>query len=424
MSRYLARRLVLAAGASLATSRTLAQPARRVTLRITHAFINIHLPMIRSLAERFTAKNPDIAIETQQGGDNWDTLLDATLRSGLIDDLPDVSHQSLTYTRLLQRRGFAQPIDGLFHDSGGVDALALSASMVDVCRHEGQLYALPVSTTLPVLYANADLLARAGEPAEGLGDDWPGVIRSARRVAALRDRSIGGYLEYTAPNTWMFQNILASLGGSLVDAGETKVMFDRPEGLEALRTIQAFGTAGSTDLTQEQARQAFNAGAMGILMRSASGIPSVQTAAQGKFALRISLPPVPSAQGRLVGAGNGVVMFTRNLRKRQAAWKWMRFVTEPESQATIARATGYMPVNLVAVQDPAFLGDYYRDNPLQQTLVGKLPITSDWYSFSNQPKRIFDMMTNEIRRVLTGQVQPEAALAAMAEQTRQMMRQA
>lgn len=417
------RRRVLAAGASLAASPVVAQPARKVTLRVTHAFIGIHLPMVRELVQRFTALNPDIAVETQQAGDNWDTLLEATLRTGLIGDLPDVSHQALTYTRLLQRRGFAQPIDGFVRDMGGAEALALSPSMLEASRAEGQLYALPVSTTLPVLYANADLLARAGASAEAVGEDWPGVIRAAQSVATLRDRSIGGYLEYTAANAWMFQNILASLGGSMVD-DETRVMFDGAEGLEALRIMQAFGAAGSTDLTQEQARQAFNAGAMGLLMRSASGIPSVQMAAQGKFALRIALPPVPSPQGRLVGAGNGVVMFTKDLRKQQAAWRWMRFVTAPEAQATVARVTGYMPVNLTAVRDPTFLGDYYRDNPLQQTLVGKLPITSDWYSFPNQPKRIFDMMANEIRRVLTVQARPEAALATMAEQTRQMMRQA
>jgi len=418
------RRRILAAGASLAASPVVAQPAREVTLRVTHAFISIHLPMVRELVQRFTALNPDIAVETQQGGDNWDTLLDATLRSGLIGDLPDVSHQSLTYTRLLQRRGFAQPIDGFVRDTGGADALALSPSMIEASRVEGQLYALPVSTTLPVLYTNGDLLARAAASPDTMAETWPGVIATARSVAALRDRSVGGYLEYTAPNAWMFQNVLASVGGSLVDADETRVLFDGPGGLEALRIMQAFGAAGATDLTQEQARQAFNAGAMGVLMRSASGIPSVQTAAQGKFALRIALPPVPSAQGRLVGAGNGVVMFTKDPRKQQAAWRWMHFVTAPESQATIARVTGYMPVNLTAVRDPALLGDYYRDNPLQQALVGKLSITSDWYSFPNQPKRIFDTMTNEIRRVLTGQVQPEAALAAMAEQTRQMMRQA
>jgi multiple sugar transport system substrate-binding protein len=221
----------------------------------------------------------------------------------------------------------------------------------------------------------------------------------------------------------MFQNILATLGGRMVNADESDIAFDSREGLEALRTMQAFGATSVADMTQNQARQAFDAGTVGLLVRSASGIPAVQTASRGRFDLGIGLFPVPSPQGQLVGAGNGVVLFTRAPERQRAAWQWMRFVMGPEAQATIARLTGYMPVSLIAASDAGYLGDYYRENPLQRALVAKLAITSDWYSFPDNPVRIFDAMNAHVRRVVVGQASPEQAMAAMADQTRRMMRE-
>jgi multiple sugar transport system substrate-binding protein len=400
-----------------------AQSARRITLRITHGFIAIHQPMVAALVRRFMELNPDIAVEAQPGGDNWDPHLQATLRSGLIGDLPDLSHQTLAYTRVLQRRGFVQPLDGFIAESGGVDALGVPRPLVESARFGGETYAMPVSTTLPVIYYNQNLLRRAGRSGAALPDDWAGNIAAARSVAELGGQTIGGYIEYTATNAWMFQNILTSLGGRMVNADESDIAFDSAEGLETLRILQAFGTASVADMTQNQARQAFDAGTVGLLVRSASGIPAVQEAARGRFDVGIGLFPVPSPQGQLAGAGNGVVLFARAPERQRAAWAWIRFVMSPEAQAVIARMTGYMPVSLVAARDDRYLGDYYRENPLQRALIAKLAVTSDWYSFPDNPVRIFDAMAEHVRRVIVGQASPEQGMAAMAAETRRLMRQ-
>src|SRR5262249_34168098 len=124
MERVSRRKMIAGIAAGIAAPRLAqAQSSRRVTLRITHAFVAIHQPMVAALVRRFMELNPDIAVDAQPGGDNWDPLLQATLRSGIVGDLPDVSHQSLAYTRVFQRRGYVQPLDRFIADSGGVEAL-------------------------------------------------------------------------------------------------------------------------------------------------------------------------------------------------------------------------------------------------------------------------------------------------------------
>jgi multiple sugar transport system substrate-binding protein len=420
------RRPVLAGLAGAALGAVLPRPARSakpITLRITHGFVGIHLPMVAALVQRFMELHPDIAVEATPGGDNWDPHLQATLRAGIVNDLPDLSHQTLAYTRVLLRRGYVQPLDRFLAEAGGGDALGLPRPMLESARLDGRLYAIPVSTTLPVIYYNRDLLRRGGWSEAGLPQDWTVLLGAARAVAGLGNRIIGGYVEYTSTNAWMFQNLLAAFGGRMVDAAGTDVAFDSPAGLEAMRVLAGFGAA-TTDMTQNQARQAFDGGTLGLNVRSASGIPAVQAAARNRFALDIGLFPVPSPQGQVVGAGNGVVVFTKDPDRQRAAWDWIRFVIGPEAQAIIATRTGYMPVSLAAAQDDRYMGQYYRDNPLQRVLVSKLAITADWYSFPDNPVRIFDAMAEELRRTILGQDPPEQALAAMAEETRRLMRQA
>src|SRR5258707_843895 len=149
MTHLSRRRMIAGVAAALAApAMARAQPARRITLRITHGFIAIHQPMVAALVRRFMELNPEIAVEAQQGAENWDPHLQATLRAGIVGDLPDVSHQTLAYTRVLQRRGFVQPLDRFIAESGGVEALGVPRPLVESARLRGEVCAMPVSTTL------------------------------------------------------------------------------------------------------------------------------------------------------------------------------------------------------------------------------------------------------------------------------------
>src|SRR5262249_40957376 len=251
------------------------------------------LPMITELIARFREAQPTIAVRVDGAADNWDPLLQLTLRNALIGALPDVSHQNLAYTRVYVDRGLVQPLDALAGGLAQLEAHGLPRPLLESSRVQGRLQALPFSTALPILYINATLLRRAGVPDDPLPATWPAVIDAVAKVSALGGGVIGGYVEYASTNAWMFQNLLAALGGRMVNDDESDVAFDSPEGLEALRIMRRFGAASPIDMTYNQARQAFNGGAIGVLVRSSSGIPAVRTAVGTSFDLRFANFPVP-----------------------------------------------------------------------------------------------------------------------------------
>ncbi|MBP1299812.1 extracellular solute-binding protein [Bradyrhizobium elkanii] len=416
----LTRREILAGIGLGAFSSPHAAVAARTRLKISTWF-GSHQNMLHELGSQFTSAN-DVTLDFIPKGDNWDPLLQTTLRDGLINDLPDATWQLLTYAPLLARRGYAQPFDPIVGGSVAFTELGLSSAPIEAVSTAGSVYAIPFGTTIPVVYYNADLLKRVGYTSATAPTTWDEIIGLGVRIAAL-DRTIsGGFFEYDASNAWMFQNLVATFGGRMMKPDLSDIAFDTSEGLRSLEVLWRFGATSTVNMTREQARQAFDGGACGILIRSASGITSVAHTAKGRFELKIGQLPLPAANGRLVGAGHGFMMFTKDRERQKALWTFSRFAASPEGQMILARRTGFMPVNILALRDAAFLKQYLALNPHHSAIVDQLANTTDLFSFpTNNAVRITDMMVEVMRQVVLHQAKPETALAIMVEQTRKLL---
>ncbi|MGX1350650.1 multiple sugar transport system substrate-binding protein [Bradyrhizobium elkanii] len=420
----LTRRDILVAGTTaigMGAWRSSRAATSKLTLKISTP-IGTYQKMLGELATLFTVANPEIGIEFVAKGENWDPLLQTTLRDGLIGDLPDGTWQSLTYVPLLARRGYAQPLDLVAGGSAAFAELGLSSALMEAVSAAGGVHAMPFGTTVPVIYYNMDLLNRVGYSSPTPPSTWEEIIALGVKISALDRTIIGGFLEYDASNAWMFQNLLATFGGRMMKSDLSEIAFDTAEGLRALKVVWRFGEVSTVNMTREQARQAFNAGTCGILVRSASGITSVAKAANGRFDLKVGQLPVPAAGGQLVGAAHGFTTFAKERERQKALWAFLRFAAGPEGQMILARQTGYMPVNLKALKDPAFRNQYLAINPHHEAILEQLAITTDQISFSSDNAvKITDMMTELMRQVLVHQTQPKSALTMMAEQTRKLL---
>ncbi|WP_163281941.1 extracellular solute-binding protein, partial [Enterobacter cloacae] len=79
------------------------------------------------------------------------------------------------------------------------------------------------------------------------------------------------------------------------------------------------------------------------------------------FELVTATVPVPdTARGRLATGGSCGMSRAKDQARREAAWEFLKFSTSAEVTAILAKATGYVPCNQRAVDDPVFLADFYR----------------------------------------------------------------
>jgi len=114
--------------------------------------------------------------------------------------------------------------------------------------------------------------------------------------------------------------------------------------------------------------------------------------------------------------------FAKDPERQKAMWRFMRFAAEPEGQMILASMTGYMPVNVKALNDSEFLKAYLAINPYHRPIVERLAITGDQFSFpTDNTVKIVDMMADVMRQVVRHDTKPDQGLAAMAEQSRKLL---
>ena len=223
---------------------------------------------------------------------------------------------------------------------------------------------------------------------------------------------------------WMFSALLFGHGGKMLTDDERDVAFNGPEGLAALRLLDRMvkeggmpNYAGTADL------QAFAARKLGMMFRTTAQVRQVSASVGRNFELRtMLLPVIDPVKGRLPTGGAGVMVTTKDPAKQAAAWRFAQFATSPEGTTQMVKGTGYVPTNRIAIDDPKYLGNFYRENPLFQPSTRQVQLMVPWYSFPGQNSvRVTQAMVDNLARIAEQKATPEQVLADMANEVRRLL---
>ena len=386
--------------------------AQSVNLEV-EATPSIFKPMFEKLVAEFEEKNPDVAINLNASERDQNNMIQKLLRLSITDNLPDVSFQGYNYLRILADRELAVPLEPFMTDDDGWTDDAYSASVTSSATVNGSILGLGVGMSFPIMYYNSELVERALGPDAPMPDTWSKIIDLGEAIGEF-DPSVTGLLIRTHP--WVFQAMVESQGGQMMDADERSISFSGPEGTRVFEILKQIGEAGQADgnLTREQGRQAFAAGKVGILIDSSSSLNSLQEQAAKSFEIRTAPLPTPSEDARIPAAGIASVMITRDSERQAAAWRFMSFVSSVEGQTIVGTETGYVPANSISTQYDNALGDYYAAKPAMKAAIDTLPYASTWYTFPGENaieinKKIGDAM----ERLVTLRSEPDSEMSAL-----------
>lgn len=380
--------------------------AQQIDLRVD-ATPSIFADMFLDLKASFESRNPDIKISLDTSQRDQSDMIQRTLRQAIVNQLPDVSFQGFNYLRALSQAGHVVALDDLIAKDPQWKAEAYSPSVTAVGRLEGGVYGLGVAFSFPILFYHAGLVSEAQGGNSQLPGTWDEILELAARIQEKNPSVLGAYTRY---NSFLFQGHVMSGGGSLGNAEGTEVRFTDEKGMEALRRIARFGELGQAgaDMTDSQARQSFAGGRIGVLVDSSSSLENFQKQSEGRFEVATAPLPLNPENGRLPTSGIAVVLHTSDSLRREAAWKFMRFVTGPEGQTIVGRKTGYVPANEVPVRTPSLLGDYYAKSPAMNAALKSIGHAASWYEFAgpNAP-RINELFATELQQLVTLKRTPE-----------------
>ncbi len=69
----------------------------------------------------------------------------------------------------------------------------------------------------------------------------------------------------------------------------------------------------------------------------------------------------------------------------------------------MAKHTGYLPSNSIAINTPDLLGDFYKSQPNYQTSLKQIPTLTGWYAFPGPNSlKIIDVIRGHLEAIVTG----------------------
>ncbi|MBF9052441.1 extracellular solute-binding protein [Roseobacter sp. HKCCD9010] len=369
------KHVLLSAGLALTASMAAAQ----TEIRVHYAIPTIWADTQEQLAEAFMAAHPDITIVMDGPAESYAEGVQRLLRENVAGTAPDVAYVGLNRWRILEDRGVIYPLDDFLPED--TEAAGYTDALLSLGQFEGAQHALATSASTMVLYVNPDLVEQAGGSMEDFPTDFDGIIELAAEIDALGDNIEGVWI---GRHDWRFQSLLGSHGGRPLNADETDITFDSEAGLMAASLYNRFMTEGGMpSWGQDDARQAFPAGTLGMFFESSSLLKRFEEGSAGNFELVVRPTPVVAEENvYFPTGGSAIVVMTDDPERQAAAWEYLAFVTGPEGQRIIVENTGYAPANKIVLDDASYLGAYYEANP--NALVGHTQVADHagpWYAF-------------------------------------------
>lgn len=191
-----------------------------------------------AMVDEFNATHSDIQLKTDTVKfDNYYTKLTAALASGNAPDMVVIHQANL---RNYIPSGQLLPLDSYLKEiNAPLDDFVVAP--LEACKFDGKIYALPLDVHPIIMYANTDLLAKAGitkipTNIEELTLAAKAIQTKTGQMGIACDNTTAVYKAYTL--TRLFFSMMYQQGGSVLNEDNSGAAFNNDKGLVALKTLQ------------------------------------------------------------------------------------------------------------------------------------------------------------------------------------------
>jgi ABC-type glycerol-3-phosphate transport system substrate-binding protein len=388
----------------------------------THATVNITFmeamasgtqkPALDLLTKRFEKQNPDIDV-TLIAEPNYGVLLQKEQAAVAAGQPPTMGQAYENWAAAYADAKAIIPIGGYVNGKIGVkpkDQKAIWKGVwKDLFLPDGKIWMWPFNKSDYVMYYNADKLAAAGQPVPKNWVQFATVAKALTKNGNWAWSTDTGTPAAPADGTIVMLALIKANGGSWIDANN-KPTLDTKAAVKALGYLADLKKSGALQLgTNYPGETALGAGRSAFDLSTIAGYPYELAADGGKFSMKVApLPSGRNGQGNAM-AGTNIVIFSKaSNAQRVAAWKFMKFLSEPRQTAYWAEATGYLPVTRSALP---IMKKYIATHPYQQIAAQSLQVARGnppfaWWTQAE------GALTTAMQQVLVNGGDPAHALAA------------
>lgn len=279
-------------------------------------------------------------------------------------------------------------------------------------KWKGKQYYLPLETGSVALFYNTKIFQAAGIAAPPrTWDEYAEIARKVTRPDAkifATTATLG-----TEPPTNMTYDIyplILQAGGRIIDSTTNKAVFNSAEGVKAIEWYvervnkDKVAAPGILSNGEREKRANFSSGNIAMMFEGPWGI-SIQK--QLNPALEFAIAPLPTnaTNGTMVrGSMNTVTTQSQN---KDAAWKFMRWMSGPVGAAMWSKGTGAFPA-----RSDVTTQDWFKERKEFQPFAQQVGWENAQSPFLGMPNAVQmnKIMTTEIQNVVQGKKTAKQAL--------------
>lgn len=407
--------LVLAVGTMLAgCGQTAAEPEGPVTIVYWRSLTGVKGDVQDELAARFNEAQDDVIVDVQFQGE-YGELVQKLQAAIAANDLPDMVLLDSPFVALFAKDGILVPLDDLAADEEiGTDLDNYMQGLLSDGYYKGQLYALPLMRSTPLLYYNADMFAEAGLP-DRVPETWDEFKEFCDKLTIVEDGEVKQQgVSFTMGATsahWYFQAAVYAYGGEVSDEDFNILLTEEPA-LQAAKLWQdivfEYGT-GKAGVDEGGSHGDFLNHRVGMVFGSTGSMGGLIDKAD--FTLGAGM--IPAQERRMVPVGGSVIAMTsKDEAKQRAAWEFMKYMTNATSNYEIVVETGYLPTSQASLEYPPMI-KYFETYPERAIALEQLKYARPQASIISLAKGT-EIMRQAIEKLLVGNIPYDQVMAETA----------
>jgi len=358
------------------------------------------------IAKRFNASQKDVQVEVQFQGTYPELMrkLQAALAGNATPDIVMLDSPFMPY---FAKNGALAAMDDFAKGKDSVDLKDYIPGLLGDSYFQGKLYAMPFARSTPILYYNRDLFKEVGLPdrAPGTWDEFLDFCKKLTKKEGKEVKRVGYAVQMgTITAHWYYQVLLYAYGNDISDE-KFNLFLDQPNAIAAAKYFQDLVFAHGVAIPgtgPDGAQGEFTNQRSGMHFGSTGSLQNIVKTS--KFKVGVGF--MPGAQRRQVPIGGSVLaIMSASPKDRQlAAWKFVKYMTNTQSNVYFVQQTGYMPISASASNTPemkSFLGK----NPEFKVAVDQLQYVRPQASIIAVPEAT-EIFRQLVEKLTVGKVDP------------------
>ena len=361
--------------------------------------------IIDEFSADFAKENPGIKVTPIYAGSYQDTIVKA-LTAHKSGSPPVTSVLLSTDMFTLIDEDAIVPIDSFVKtadDKAWLDGF-YKAFMLN-SQSGGKTWGVPFQRSTIVLYYNKELFKAAGLDANKPPATWAEMADAAKKLtvkdASGKATQYGVQIPSSGFPYWLFQGLAIENGVALANDSGNAVKFDDPAVIEALQywidlTKQGVHPPGIVEWGTTP--KDFFEKKVAMMWTTTGNLTNVRTNA--KFDFGVAMLPAGKKRGSPTGGGNFYIFKKATPAQQEAAFKFAKWMTQPERAAKWSMDTGYVAIS-EAAYNTAALKKYGAEFPPALVARDQLPFALAEFS-THDNQRVTKALNDGLQAALTG----------------------